>query len=203
MEKYEEEEIIEKIIQKKKAGMDERKIIKFLELAGYPLRLLEEANRKLGKGTKEIQEEENPLMIKITGTLFVFSALIELFYFFHLVPEEKYTVVGLEFGLLALLGVLFFISLILGFGFFQTKFWGFNYSSVTIFLRMLLLGYLVWVGYTFFLLIIGMDLVIEIIILIISPSFKEKNKLKNERKQMMQEVKNHKLGLDKKQEWEN
>ncbi|PIN98888.1 MAG: hypothetical protein COT90_02205 [Candidatus Diapherotrites archaeon CG10_big_fil_rev_8_21_14_0_10_31_34] len=195
---------IKKLIRlKKKQGMDERKIIKFLELSGYPLRLLEEVNRETGNAeeTEENGEEVNPLAVRIAGILLFLTALIELFYFFLLFPEFDFLKPGELFIQFLVLFIFTLFSAVLGFGLYKRKYWGFRFGSTLVLLRLLLLGYFVLMQYGFFIFIMALDIVLALIIFMINPFFSDKRK-KSEREKLMEEVELHKTGKDKKEIWE-
>ncbi|MFH1895746.1 MAG: hypothetical protein ABIJ74_04205 [archaeon] len=199
------EEIKKSILMKKKQGMREKDIIKFLELAGYPLRLLEEVNRELEKGEENNKGKENkgnPIITKIAAGLFGITSLIELLYFFLLVPAKKYSMAGPEFIPLLVMLIFVILSALIAYGLFYKKYWGISHSSTVIFLRMLLLGYLVLMKYEFFIFIIAVDVILMIVLLLVKPFF-EKTKLKTEQENMMEEVEKHEKGTDKKEIWEN
>ncbi len=195
-------EIKKRIKQKKKQGMDEKEIIKFLELSGYPLRLLEEVNREYKKKeSKENKGEEiNPLAVKTAGTLLFLTWIVEIFYFFLLFPELEIIKAEhlFEFLLLGLFGL---ISLILGIAVYKRKYQGHNYASILILLRIFLLGYFVILNHAFFLYIIFLDVVLAFVFFLIKPFFADQKKT-DEREKLMNEIEMHKQGKDKKELWE-
>jgi len=198
-------EIKKSILQKKKQGMDEKEIMKFLELSGYPLRLLEEVNREFEQGTgkkTEQEKEANPLITRITGSLFGLTSLIELFYFFMLFPEESYGMNGIHFIPMLVLIIFVILSFLLAYGLFFKRYWSINYAPIIIFFRMLLLGYFILIKYEFFIFIIILDIILAAVLLLIKPLFEE-TRLKSEQEKMMDEVEKHKEGKDKKEIWEN
>ncbi len=203
MEKYEYEEIKKKIIQKRKQGTTDEELTKFLELSGYPLSLLEDARLeelKTMKKTKQYKQEEenNHLIIKVTGMLFVLSALIELFYFFISVSYDVYSLSSNEFIAFSALLLFTLISFSLGFGLYKMKFWAYVPAKILLVLRAILLGILVLMNFTFFVFIIFLDLILAVILFFIKPYFLT-TKLKKARNDMMKELKIK----NKKEVWEN
>jgi cation transport ATPase len=173
MEEYEEEEIKKAILQKKKQGMHEKDIIKFLELSGYPLRLLEEVNRTLQeKEEKTEKEEKNPLIPKVAGALFIVTALMELFYFFLLVPPEKLASPTNEFIAEIILVFFTVVSFSIGYGLYKNKGWAFNSSSILLLLRTILLTFLVSLEYSFLVFLIALNVILLFILLLIKPYFR-------------------------------
>ncbi len=183
MDKEKEEQIIKDIIQKKKQGVEEKQILNFLENSGYPVRFLDEANRRLSKGVKE--KEESGLTIKVIGLLFIISSAIEAFYFSIIIPDkalvipEAFTVPAIFLALFTLL------SFAIGFGFFKEELWAFNYGTILLFLRMVLLGYFAAINNLFFVFLIMLNLILLAIILILKPSDLG-NKLQKEQYKMME-----------------
>lgn len=202
MDKSDYREIKNAIRQKKKQGMDEREIIKFLELSGYPLRLLEEVNREITskEEVREDEEEINPIAVRISGILLFVTALIEVFYFFLLFPEFDFLKPGELFIQFLVLVIFAFLSLVLGFGLYKRKYWGFSFGSTIIMLRIILLAYFVLIEYEFFLFIIVLDIILALIIFMVKPFFSEKRRA-DEKEKLMKEVDAHKKGT-KKQIWE-
>lgn len=205
MEKYEYEEIKKKITQKIRQGMKDKEISKFLELAGYPLSLLKDAKleelkaiKKTKKQEQEKKEESNHLIIKITGMLFVLSALIELFYFFISVSFDVYSLSSNEFIVFNALLLFTLISFSLGYGIYKTKTWAYTPARIILILRLVLLAVLVLMQFTFFILIVFLDLVLAGILFLIKPYFSS-TKLKKERFDMMKELQSK----EKKEIWKN
>jgi len=182
MEEGKEEQIIKDIIQKKKMGIDEKKILNFLEESGYPVRLLDEANIRLNKGVKE---EESGLTLKIIGLLFIISSAIEAFYFSIMIPKEGFVIPESAAVPAIFLALFTLISLAIGYGFFKEEFWAFNYGTILMFLRIVLLAYFSVINNIFFVFLIILDLILLAIILILKPSDLG-NKLQKEQFQMME-----------------
>jgi hypothetical protein len=200
MDKIQERKIKQDILLKKKQGMQEKDIIKFLKLSGYPLRLLEEVNSEI---REEIKEDSGPSMLpKILGVLFIVSAVIEISYFFTLNPEALSVKFGLEFIPLALLVLFTVLSFSLGYALFKSKSWGYTYGFILLFLRIILLVYLAFTNNVFFGLIVVLDLITELVLGLSRPLFIG-IKPKNETEKLMEEVEAHRFGKDKKEVWQD
>jgi len=180
--------------------MQEKDIIKFLELSGYPLRILEEVNNET---REEIEEDSGtPILPKILGILFIVSAIIELSYFFALNPEAASAELEIKSIALILMALFTVLSFSLGYALTKTKSWGYSYSFILLFFRIILLAYLGLNNNIFFGLIALLDVIMAVVLMLSSPLFEGVNP-KNEKEKLMQEVENHKLGKDKKEPWEN
>ena len=199
MNKQEEKEIKQAIIQKKKQGVPEKSIMKFLKISGYPLRFLEEVNLELEKGKKP--EEEARLMPKVIALLFAVSALIELIYFVNLTPDSM-SMKGASFGVMVFVVFFTFISFSVSYGLFKERNWAANIAVIMIILRGAMMAYLSFKEHVFFLFIIVLDMVLLAVVLSVKPGF-DSSKLHREREQMMQEVEDHGSGKNKKESWQS
>jgi hypothetical protein len=138
---------------------------------------------------------------KILGILFIVSSVIEISYFFALIPEANFAELNLDFIAMLLMALFTVLSFSLGYGLFKSKAWGYNYSLILIIFRIILLGYLAFSKDVFFVLIIVLDIIMILVMMLSKPLFVGVIAL-NEKEALMQEVEAHKLGKDKKEIWE-